>query len=462
MLLLTGGVMFAEGAEMLVMGSMTTLLRDHWDLDPVVRGLMVSVVFVGFSMGNVVSGMIGDRWGRRRGVIIGYALMGCFGLATACAWGPRIMLTLRFGVGVGCGVGFPAVYSLIPEVCPTSWRSSISTLMIGFMPLGELFAASGVMLIDPYLDHDAEGCELGYYYPSRNLVNPEECSWKALSEYSAIPAVALLFLSARFLCESPAYLAARGSYEQLEEVLSRVSMMNGRELDLAALRSSYSSSSSTKPALKGYSFADAAATLWSPRFRLTTIFMCFAHFVKDFTVFGLSYVLPQYFKSLRQISPGAQLSIVAVLAIPGVALAFLVSRSQVTHVHSLACSAGLCGFFALGMLAISPTWLAGPCVYMVKILALSYFIFTVVYTAEVFPTAIRNTAVGLCTCVGRLGSISAPLLFEVSRQHSNSFDGFTWMVISSTSLIAVLAPICLTHDSKGKLLNEDAKSYGSA
>ena len=41
MLLLTGGIMFAEGAEMLVMGSITTLLHDHWELNAIVRGTMV-------------------------------------------------------------------------------------------------------------------------------------------------------------------------------------------------------------------------------------------------------------------------------------------------------------------------------------------------------------------------------------------------------------------------------------
>merc|ERR1740138_1445319 len=113
--------MFSEGAEMLVMGSITTLLHDHWDLDPFVRGLIVSIVFVGFSLGNALSGQIGDRWGRRPGVMISYALIGFFGFATASASGPRIMLALRFMVGVGCGIGFPAVYCLIPEVCPEKW-----------------------------------------------------------------------------------------------------------------------------------------------------------------------------------------------------------------------------------------------------------------------------------------------------------------------------------------------------
>ena len=61
-LFLTGGIFLAEGAEMLIMGwhprflfaesmgelwsqgSITSLLHRHWDLDPVIRGGMVSIV----------------------------------------------------------------------------------------------------------------------------------------------------------------------------------------------------------------------------------------------------------------------------------------------------------------------------------------------------------------------------------------------------------------------------------
>jgi len=37
MLVMCGGVMFSEGSEMLVMGSITTLLHDHWQLTAFLR-----------------------------------------------------------------------------------------------------------------------------------------------------------------------------------------------------------------------------------------------------------------------------------------------------------------------------------------------------------------------------------------------------------------------------------------
>merc|ERR1719201_2859756 len=112
---------------MLVMGSITTLLHDHWELTAFVRGLMVSIVFCGFSAGNVLSGFIGDGHGRKPSILLAYVLIGGFGLATSATWSPASMVVLRFFVGVGCGVGFPSVYSLIPEVCPTELRGVTSS-----------------------------------------------------------------------------------------------------------------------------------------------------------------------------------------------------------------------------------------------------------------------------------------------------------------------------------------------
>ena len=42
------------------------------------------------------------------------------------------------------------------------------------------------------------------------------------------------------------------------------------------------------------------------------------------------------------------------------------------------------------------------------------FAITYVYTAELYPTTIRNTAVGTAAAVGRLGGIAAPILANLT------------------------------------------------
>lgn len=468
-LLLTGGVFLAEGAEMLVMGSLTSLLHSHWELSPTYKGGMVSIVFVGFSVGNFLSGQIGDRFGRRISILIAYSMLFLFGFATAMSHGPVMMILLRFFVGAGCGIGFPAGYSLMPEVCPSSWKCALSTLMIGFMPLGEMVGALGVLAIDPELDSSAVGCSYEMYYPSKALLQPERCAWKSLCELSAIPAFLFLILAAKFLDESPMWLACHGRYEECEEVLQRMAKLNGKRLDVEKLRSGFRAAQGEMQgeaqAEQGYSLTAVCGKMSDPSLRYIVLFMFLAHIGKDFSVFGLSYMLPQYFVFLEGMSAGWELLTVASISMPGVFLTYLASRVQsVSLVHWLSGSAGLCSILALGMLSMSPDAAAAPCAYVVKLLALSYFVFTVVYTAIAFPTDIRNTAVGMCTCVGRIGSISAPLLFEISKGFTGSFDVFIGCLIAVLGTIAIAAPMALPRESEHQAeesLAKTAKDYGS-
>jgi len=466
MLALTGGVMFAEGSEVLVMGSITTLLHDQWDLNPFIRGLMVSIVFVGFSAGNIISGLIGDRFGRRPAVLLSYLLIGCFGVATATAPNAWVMVLLRFCVGVGCGIGFPAVYSLIPEFCPTSWRGSTSSMMIGFMPLGELCAAVILWFVDPNLQHTTDHCELGY---DVNIPH-HHCSWRHLCVYSAIPAFLFLLVAIFLLFESPHFLAAKNRPDGVDAVVERMELYNcafpGRRPLLSPRAAQAQAAAATLQETSGNSGSSGAwRTMRSPRYLCTTVFMCLCHVTKDFTVFGLSYVFPQFF--LRQEGTVAvHLMTTAVIALPGVLIAVILMKVNcIGHISSLRVMAALAATAAIGMLDFTPSVMKVPCAYLLKFLSFAYFIVTVIYTSEVFPTKFRNTAVGTCTAVGRIGSIAAPLIFEMSLSASGgSFDFFLGIVIVLMITVSATAGCCLSIETKGQALAldiSDEDDYGA-
>eukprot|EP00928_Gymnodinium_smaydae_P034345 TRINITY_DN24360_c1_g4_i1.p1 TRINITY_DN24360_c1_g4~~TRINITY_DN24360_c1_g4_i1.p1 ORF type:complete len:499 (+),score=54.01 TRINITY_DN24360_c1_g4_i1:83-1579(+) len=468
-LLLAGGLMLAEGAEVLVMGSITTLLKGHWELSALLRGTMVAVVFIGFAAGNLLSGYIGDRFGRRVSILLGYCLIGSMGFLTGLALNPAMMVCLRFGVGVGCGVGFPSVYSLMPEVCPTHLRGSMSSLMIGFMPLGELYAALLVLFVDPTLSSSQHHCELYAHYP--NMYRPFVCTWRTMCELSALPAFFFFVCSFFFLWESPQYLCAHGRAEEARVVLRKMAKMNGKSVDLDDTQL-VTSAAVPEPVPHEFSYTSALTKLLSPPFFGTTLFMFLAHFTKDFSVFGLSYVLPQYFHQLETLTVGVHLTIMALLAIPGVLMAFFLTRaSAIGHITSMRACAAFCALFTLGMLESSRDLIGAPCAFLCKSFAMAYFICTVVYTAEVFPTQFRNTAVGFCTSFGRAGSILAPLIFELSREHADgSFDVFLVLLAVLATCIAATAGFALTVETKGRSLaceaatvsDGQAPKYGSA
>merc|ERR1719506_355393 len=422
---------------------------------------MVSIVFVGFSAGNLLSGFIGDQRGRKASILLAYLLIGGFGLLTSTAWSPAVMVTLRFFVGVGCGVGFPSVYSLIPEVCPTHMRGIISAIMIGFMPGGEKFSALLVLWIDPNLEQTTEHCELGYD-AAQWVEGYSRCSWRSLCLYSALPAFVFFTAALVALRESPHFLLGQRRTEEAEQVLRQIDSWNHwpspppkREPLKPSEEAEAKADSTNEPS--------AFDVMRSPKFFVTTCFMCLAHFTKDFSVFGLAYVFPQYFQGNGKGSVAHHLIVTALLAIPGVALAVAVMRTPwIGHITAMRSAAALTAVASLGMLEISPNALAVPCAYALKFLSLVFFITTVIYTAEVFPSKYRNTSVGLCTALGRVGSISAPLLFELSMDWSDgSFDIFLTLVASFMGFIAVAAGFALSIETKGKALATDVEDYGS-
>ncbi|CAL8238087.1 unnamed protein product [Merluccius merluccius] len=68
------------------------------------------------------------------------------------------------------------------------------------------------------------------------------------------------------------------------------------------------------------------------------------------------------------------------------------------------------------------------------------FSFTYAYTAELYPTVLRNTAIGACSMASRIGSIFAPYLINL-RSYS---VGLPYILIGMftvlTALISLLIP----------------------
>ena len=198
-----------------------------------------------------------------------------------------------------------------------------------------------------------------------------ECSWRSLCEFSAIPGFVFLFFCYFLLEESPHFLLAKGKYGELEALLKRVAHYNGKEEDIKngahaelfgflKAKNSYDITSaiststtsvdnegaaviSAVPVKNLFSWRAVYKLLTSPAYYSITVFLFFCHFTKDFSVFGLTYVFPKFFMSLRTMAPAYELIIVSILAIPGVFLAFMFTKSQkIGHRASMQVFAGAC------------------------------------------------------------------------------------------------------------------------
>ena len=126
------------------------------------------------------------------------------------------------------------------------------------------------------------------------------CTWRALCEWSALPAFLFLIFAYHYLPESPVFLAARGRSAEAEAVLRRIEQINSFSIETDNSSLPTDGDSNNPEADSGNARPDSLSTaeftaavrktVFSSYYASTTYLLLFAHFTKDFAVFGLAYV----------------------------------------------------------------------------------------------------------------------------------------------------------------------------
>lgn len=89
--------------------------------------MVLSSFFAGYALTQVVGGGLADKYGGKLVLAGGVALWSAFTAITpgAAAAGTTALLVTRVLLGVGEGVAFPAIHSLIPRHVPLPWQSTV-------------------------------------------------------------------------------------------------------------------------------------------------------------------------------------------------------------------------------------------------------------------------------------------------------------------------------------------------
>src|SRR5688572_9998242 len=89
------------------------------------QGTILSAFFVGYMLTQILGGRLADRYGGKVVLGAGVILWSLFTLATplAASLGLGALILARVGLGLGEGVAFPSVYSLIGRWIPIGERA---------------------------------------------------------------------------------------------------------------------------------------------------------------------------------------------------------------------------------------------------------------------------------------------------------------------------------------------------
>jgi len=493
-LLLLGGVMISDGAEILVSSSLLGALKEAWHLTPMVRGAMMSTIFVGVFAGGLLGGSIGDAYGRRRAVLLAYVGICVFGLATALAQGPISMLVARFffGASFGCGMG-PGI-ALQVETAPSSWRAHILNLGGLWFAMGEIYTSVLLILFMP------------------DLTDPSGTHWRWVTGLSMLPGLVLFPFTWLLLQESPHFLLGQGRRTEAIQGLEYIAHMNNQgdkvegldgtdpalrlqlpipgddedgdqsstpaEATSSLLESENASgvdSSGLRARVVGRASKDGAGSsslaegsrslveqmmeerksakritvkesmgvLFGEKYRGIVFGGAYLCFLANFLFYGLTYTLPQIFASLHHdLEPAFQVLIISMCDLPGVLFSFFLLRSTwIGHRDGLVLLSASAAVLNLTLISIDHgkygLYVGLPSAYLAKYTASAFFTLAYVYLSEVFPAKVRSSGLSICIAAGRVGSMIAPLIVE--SIHKKGFElGAHAPFLILTSILCVL------------------------
>lgn len=389
------GVMFAEGAELLITSGIAGALKQEWDLTSMQKGMLSSLAFMGLALGSMLSGLVADRAGRLAAIKASLVGMGVVGLLSALGQDFNQMMVLRLLNGAACGVGLPASWTMWSEIFPTAHRATALIWPSFCLCLGQLFASS--LLI--------------FYMPDLTFGN-----WRVAAGIAALPSFLLLPLVSIFVVESPHWLAVTGRGKEAREVIIQMATANGTLSQIEAILPPVLIID--HPGDEALSWGESCVLLMSSFRNVVNLLCCSLLFVVgNLLGFGMSYFWPQALREvggIGEMSPAFCLMCVYAAGCPQIFLGYFVMQSSIGHRLMIV----MLSIFTAVNLFISYYLLGTDSGFLLLSGALSAISSGVLYTclvsmvSETFPTSVRGFAVGICLTIGRIAPICAPVLIE--------------------------------------------------
>jgi putative MFS transporter len=395
---LIGAGMFFDGYDLYVAGSvLASTLNTKFSTVP--QNLQfLSLTFVGMTIGALVTGFLGDRFGRRFTYQVNLLIFGLASLAAAFAQNMEQLIVCRFVQGLGLGAEIVVGYSTLTEFVPPKSRGRWLSFMVFLVVAG--FPATSL---------------LGY------LIIPT-WGWRPMFVIAGVGSLIVWYLR-KNLPESPRWLEAKGRNAEAEALMQSI------EAEVAA------SVGPLPPAGVPASapLVDATAMLRPPMLQRMLV-GSWVLITINTLIFGFVIFLPQFF--LRQgLTIANSLAYTLVLSggsLFGCALGAYLSDTIGRRWSIIGASIVTIVF---GWLYASFNAASDPAIVLSVgfVLIVAIYVQTAllfgVYTPELFPTEIRLRANGICNTLGRGATVVSPFIVGALMQSYQLPGVMTFMVV---------------------------------
>ena len=399
------------------------LVCDRTALLSTVQGSYMGGVFVGC----LFWGWASDKFGRRPSILISVVIQICASVAAAFSMNYIMFIFFRFIIAFSVSGVFECAFVLVMELVSPELRTPMG-IMTQF-PFG-----LGVCILPA----------IAYFF--RN--------WVPLQLAISIPCLVLLIYF-KEIPESPRWLVQKRRFAEAKDILKKIAKANGNDLpddeevvkmlenldeaneEVAEENKVLTTSEKLKEA-----FQEIEILFATPQLRKRTLNIFYSWLVVAMVYYGLSF-------NSKNIGGDMYVSMfISGLAECLACLAIIPALSKFGRVKIY--SGGFIAGGACCLVVAVMTWVMGKdsMVWLLvtiamtgKFLVSGTFALSYLYTAELFPTPVRNVAVGGASTFARIGSASAPYIVDILGGISAGIPTVIFGVFSlSAGLFALLLP----------------------
>lgn len=373
-----------------------TLVCDRLPFLSSVQGSYMGGVFVGC----IVWGWASDKFGRRKTMLVAIAIQICSTIITAFSVNYIMFIFFRFLVAFSVSGVFECGFVLVCEICGPKFRAPFGILTQ--FPFG---IGAAIMPFIAYFVRE----------------------WSALQLCISIPSVALLSYY-WFVPESPRWLISMGRFDEALKILKGGAKINKKTLPpdnemldlmekIKTQDEEEEAADDTPQTVKekvGEAFKEIVSLVKTREMRKRTLNIFYSWLVVAMVYYGLSFNTKnlggnRYVSSF--VSGFVEVPAVVVI-LPALAYFGRVKCYCGTFISGGVC----CGLVAILSFALAKgthIWAPVTVAMIGKFLISMTFAIAYLYTAELFPTSVRNVAVGAASTFARIGSMSAPYIVDL-------------------------------------------------
>lgn len=420
-----------DGLDGVVMTFVLSNLRTVWQIDVATIGVVSAIGFGGYLVGAAASGFVADRIGRKKTVLLTLVCYSLFSGARGLANGVGALAALHFVTFIFIGAESATVPPYLAEFWPARVRGKMNGVVMSFFGIGIALSPLWALLIIPHL------------------------GWRWAFFLTAPFALVAGLLRSR-LPESPRWLARVGRMQEADSVVAGIEAQIERDTHrtLPAAEARLPEPQAVAPVVLGPKDLLASAyrrttlMLWTAWFAEFSIFYLYQTFVPTILA-GEGYATVKSFGYSVVILGGAIPAYVL-----GGQIAEWIDRKYAVLV-AFAAAALFGTLFGLSSQPWAFMLFGGLTSFALALGTTAVY----TYTPELYPTEVRVTGMGIASAWGRVGAITALLVFGFLFKTQGK--SLIFVMSDSILIVGAIVVVIFGPSTRGLRLEDTSRAYGA-